>query len=68
MSSVLSLILFESQFQYLINRYKDKYHMILLICVNKKKKLIYMNLYTKQKYIHRHRITVTKREIGGGIN
>ena len=33
---------------------KDKYHMILLTCVIRKK-LIQLNLYTKQKQSHRHR-------------
>ena len=33
---------------------KDKYHVILLIC-GIKKKLMKMNLLTKQKQTHRHR-------------
>ena len=34
---------------------KDKYHMISLICIIFKKKLIQMNLFTKQKQTHRLR-------------
>ena len=35
---------------------KDKYHMISLICgILQKKKKIQMNLFAKEKEIHRHR-------------
>ena len=44
---------------------KDKYHMILLIC-GILKKMIQMNLYTKQK--HRKQTYGYQTGSGGGIN
>ena len=44
---------------------KDKYHMLLLICGIKKKK-IQMNLFTKQKSTHRHRKQIYGERVGEG--
>ena len=49
---------------------KDKYHTILLICLIQKK-MMQMNLYTKQKYTHRHRKQTygyQRGYVGRGIN
>ena len=48
---------------------KDNYHMISLVC-GIEKKMIQMNLFTKQKQTHRHRKQTYgyQRGRGGGTN